>query len=155
MNDQSALNCHQVSRRAAFTHLESAWQTYHSLRAGETDGVEANSKYLQITPDVSARYSYCYRSAVGSCVTPVLVYREGSSGRGCSSWCPPTAWTLWRNAPGRHLASCLMWRQQLQNSATWKESAQPPHQVSAALICTGNQMDQSSIPAENCCSPFK
>lgn len=52
MNDQSALNCHQVSRRAAFTHLESAWQTYHSLRAGETDGVEANSKYLQIISDV-------------------------------------------------------------------------------------------------------
>lgn len=83
----------------------------------------------------------------------MLVCREGSSGQGCSSWWPPTARTLWRNAPERRLASCLTWRRPLWSSAPWKGSARPQRQVRAALMCSWT--DQSFILAERGCSSHK
>lgn len=109
---------------------------------------------------------YRYVEALTLCIScvlewpRVLFYREGSSGRGCSSWWLPTVRTLWRNVPERPSASCPMCRQRSQSSAPWKESAQPPPQVSAApayrqidwrLRIHTDKMSEWSIKAQGYC----
>lgn len=54
----------------------STWQIHHSLRAGETDGVEANGQYLQITGNVGSLPD-THTAKVCSYVTPCVgVERE-------------------------------------------------------------------------------
>lgn len=142
--------CGQVPKRAAHTHFKSTWQTCHSVRAGETDGVEAHSKSsrLWIKPNptsetntqegffLSCVFVMLSQTALSRVLEKlcVLYRREGSSGRGYSSWWRPTARIPWRNVPERPSASCLMCRQRLQSSAPWKVWGQPLPQVSTASV---------------------
>lgn len=43
------MSCVQVPRGASHTHFKSSPEARHTLRAGETDGVEADCKNKQVT----------------------------------------------------------------------------------------------------------